>query len=394
MGFDADYELIRNIALHRDPAFDAVNKADLEASLRALEALTTTNNKDHFILSAMRVLALADNGHTRIIPNTALSIVPYRFVALGPHVFLTDAPEIHSAHVDSQVLAINETSVEDIFRAALPYLAGTHARQRVIFPILLAWPGALSKLGFSSAQQDLAFSIKTPSGALDEFTVPIRATIPAAALYPTSEHGWPSADASPEYVTWSRPKLGVQVVALKSFFDPEGKELIAQINEASTRVAQHPEDNLILDLRGNTGGDFTKSLPLLDMLQTKWHGTRCVALVDKFTFSAAIVCVALLSHNLKDRLTLIGEEMVDSLCFHAEGDTIRLPDSGALLRYSDAFHDWENGTSDQTTPANIKQHLVKAGPLPHIQSINISAKERRHGPDLCMEAAMAILANA
>ena len=138
MGFDADYELIRNIALHRDPAFDAVNKADLEASLRALEALTPTNKKDHFILIAMKVLALAGNGHTRIIPNTAITIVPYRFVALGPHVFLTDAPQKHSAHADSQVLAINGPSVEDLFRAALPYLAGTHARPRVIFPIILA----------------------------------------------------------------------------------------------------------------------------------------------------------------------------------------------------------------------------------------------------------------
>ena len=86
-------------------------------------------------------------------------------------------------------------------------------------------------------------------------------------------------------------------------------------------------------------------------------------LVDKFTFSAAIVFAAILKHRLGRRLILIGEDMGDALTFFAEGGLFELPTSGAVVRYSTAFHDWETGTSDETTPAEIARHIVPAGAL-------------------------------
>ncbi|NTG28905.1 peptidase S41, partial [Agrobacterium rhizogenes] len=57
------------------------------------------------------------------------------------------------------------------------------------------------------------------------------------------------------------------------------------------------------------------------------------------------------------------EEMGDGLMFFAEGGLLDLPISGAVVRYSSAFHDWENGTSNETTPAEIARQMVPAGKL-------------------------------
>jgi hypothetical protein len=86
-------------------------------------------------------------------------------------------------------------------------------------------------------------------------------------------------------------------------------------------------------------------------------------IIDKFTFSAAIVFVAILKHRLGARLHLIGEEMGDGLTFFAEGGTIDLSSSGAVVRYATAFHDWAGGRVDDTTARAIATEIVAAGPL-------------------------------
>jgi len=117
-------------------------------------------------------------------------------------------------------------------------------------------------------------------------------------------------------------------------------------------------------VRGNKGGDFRKTLPLIWAYSNGGVARRVAVLVDKFTFSAAIVFAALMKHRLGTRLTLIGEDMGDGLTFFAEGGMLDLPKSGAVVRYSTAFHDWSDGHADETTPPEIAKALVAVGEMP------------------------------
>ena len=103
------------------------------------------------------------------------------------------------------------------------------------------------------------------------------------------------------------------------------------------------------------------TMPLIEAIADRGHSRGCAVLVDKFTFSAAIVFVAILKHRLGTRLTIIGEDMGDGLRFFAEGDLIDLANSGAAVRYSTALHDWETGLADPTTPPEIARELVPVG---------------------------------
>lgn len=134
------------------------------------------------------------------------------------------------------------------------------------------------------------------------------------------------------------------------------------VSDAADRVCACSDKTLLIDVRGNTGGDFLLTMPLIDALAQS-ASQRVVVLVDKFTFSAAIVFVAILKHRLGDRLRLIGEEMGDGSTFFAEGGLLDLPASGAVVRYSSAFHDWKTGMSDETTPPEIARQVVPVGEL-------------------------------
>ena len=169
--------------------------------------------------------------------------------------------------------------------------------------------------------------------------------------------------------------LGLSI-ALPSFFDPSETALPKAISDAADRVRACSNKTLLIDVRGNTGGDFLLTMPLLDAISQS-ASQQVVMLVDKFTFSAAIVFVVILKHRLGNRLKLIGEEMGDGLMFFAEGGLLDLPTSGAVVRYSSAFHDWKTGTTDDTTPPEIACQIVPAGAL----NLDWECAERPTGED-------------
>ncbi len=334
----------------------------IDRCLREARHSALEGSKDAFLLSAMRLLALPGNGHTRLIPNDSISVLPLRLVSVGATVQVT-ASALATPAPKGELIAVNGTPLARIEAAADKYLAGTRQRKRVIGTLLLVWPHALAHLGFSSDPNRTVYRVKDETGQITDLALENGQIVPASMLYPRNEHGKADPAWKPEgfVAVGDWQALGLSL-ALPSFFDPGGKALPDAIAGAAAQVRASPNRNLVLDLRGNTGGNFVTTLPLIDALSESPSG-RVAVLVDKFTFSAAIVFVALLRHRLGRRLILIGEEMGDGLVFFAEGGLLDLPASGAVVRYSTAFHDWEKGSRDDTTPAEIARHLVPAGKL-------------------------------
>ncbi|MFD0909528.1 peptidase S41 [Ruegeria arenilitoris] len=357
-----DLELILETVLPNDPSFQRIERAAIDSCVSDSRRYALESSVEAFLLSAMRLLALPSNGHTRLIPNDAISVLPLRFVSVGRSVqVLGSASGVIAPQ--GALLAVNGAAVSEIEAAADKFLAGTRQRKRVIGPIILAWPQALERLGFSSNDGTTEYHLQDVNGQTTNLKVANGNTIPAPTLYPRNEHGKADPAWEPESFVeiedWQALGLLIQ---LPSFFDPDKDALRKAISEAADRVRTCSDKALLIDVRGNTGGDFLLTMPLIDAIAQS-ASQRVVVLVDKFTFSAAIVFVAILKHRLNDRLKLIGEEMGDGLTFFAEGGLLDLPASGAVVRYSTAFHDWKTGTSDETTPPEIARQIVPAGEL-------------------------------
>ncbi len=350
--------------LPADPSFRSIGREALERHINDARQRALANSKDEFLLSLMRLLALPGNGHTRLIPNDAIMVLPLRFATIGTTIRLLDATSGLSEAIGGALISINGVPAGDIETAAERFLAGTRQRKRVIGPILFAWPGALRHLGVSLSSDAIEYRIRSETGQISDLLLDPANGVPGSTLYPRSEHG--KADASWTPKSFLRIKdfgqIGLLLV-LPSFFDPRETALRDAVFEAADLVRSRPGTPLLIDVRGNTGGDFLQTMPLIDAISEGAEGRRVGLLIDKFTFSAAIVFTAILKHRLGERLVLIGEEMGDGLTFFAEGGTIDLPSSGAAVRYSTAFHDWAGGRTDETTPAEIAERVVPAGTL-------------------------------
>jgi hypothetical protein len=359
-----DLERIERLVLPTDPSFRAIERVEMDRHINEARQHARANAKDEFLLSLMRLLGLPGNGHTRLIPNNAISVLPFRFVTIGADVRLLGAPSGFADAIGSELIFINGIPVRDIEVAAEKFLAGTRQRKRVIGPILFAWPSALVRLGVFSGSGTIEYRIRNETGRISELVPDMATRVPGSALYPRNEHG--RADAA-----WS-PKSFLEIgdfgqrgllMVLPSFFDRGETEFSAAVSDAADLVRSRPDTPLIIDVRGNTGGDFLRTMPLIEAILEGAEDRRVGVLVDKFTFSAAIVFVAILKHRLGARLKLIGEEMGDGLTFFAEGGTIDLSTGGAVVRYSSAFHDWAGGRTDETTPSEIAEKMVSVGTL-------------------------------
>lgn len=359
-----DLEQIVKTVLPTDPSFRSVKRVDLDRAIQTARHTAIATSHDDFLLSLMGLLALPGNGHTRLIPNDAISVLPLRFVTIGSAVRLVDAAADFSDAIGSELRSINGVPLREIEVAAEPFLAGTRQRKRVIAPILFVWPGALQRLNVASGSGTIGYQIRHESGRISELLLDSANVVPASTLYPRNEHGKASASWSPEaFVNITDVgQAGLRMI-LPSFFDTSETVLLNEISEAANVMRSRPDTPLLIDVRGNTGGNFLRTMPLIDAISEGAQGRRVALLVDKFTFSAAIVFAAILKHRLGERLTLIGEEMGDGLTFFAEGGTLDLPSSGACVRYSTAFHDWEGGRIDATTPTEIAKEIVSVGKL-------------------------------
>lgn len=359
-----DLEEIERTVLTTDPSFRTIEPADMDRHISEARQNALAGSKDAFLLSLMRLLALPKNGHTRLIPNNAISVLPFRFVSIGTGVRLLDAPSGFSEAIGSELMSINGVQVSEIDAAAEAFLAGTRQRRRVIGPILFAWPAAIVRFGVFSGSGTISYQLRDATGRISELVPDMNDQVPGSALYPRNEHGKADAFWSPKTYLEKRDfgQRGLLLV-LPSFFDSGETDFSNAVSEAAKCVRSRPDTPLVIDVRGNTGGNFLKTLPLIDAILEGSENSRVGVFVDKFTFSAAIVFVAILKHRLGARLSLIGEEMGDGLTFFAEGGTLDLSTSGAVVRYTSAFHDWAGGRIDETTPREIAAEIVPVGSL-------------------------------
>jgi hypothetical protein len=98
---------------------------------------------------------------------------------------------------------------------------------------------------------------------------------------------------------------------------------------------------IVLDLRFDQGGDFTKTASLMkDLTGLARSVEQVYVLTSAWTFSAAITNVALAKEHGWDRVTVVGEPVGDRLRFLGEGGTLVLPNSGVSLGFATGLHDY------------------------------------------------------
>ena len=403
MGYKRDISWLSELTTTIDPSFDVVARSLVAAEIESVGA--SSSSITNFVLGVMRLCALAKNGHTRAIPNEVVGVAPMRFVWFSDGPYVVEANGRFSDLVGSALVGVNGEDISAVFKNFAPWLAGTAQRQTVIGAMLFAWPQGLATLLGLGRTASAELSFRLPDGRIQEHALTKTQTIPATHLYPIREpgviaqiiqgNGLATDTEVARFGRYCLPIYGkpIHYIRLGDFQDGQKLQLSNDLSRIQKQLVSTPMSAAILDLRGNPGGNFLLTVDFCKRFSELLSPpASSVILVDRFTFSAAIVAVALMRVHANPMPLIFGEEMGDQTRFFAEGDTTILPESRLPIRYSTGYHDWLHGVPHTTlTPKVIADAMVAAGSLKPDRAIPFSGLDFFSGKDSTLTAAVSYL---
>lgn len=404
-------------------SFTAQTRAAFDQAVAAIEPRAGDLDRAGLAMAAAKAVAIADNGHTNVLGlagDHGFNAVPIRLGWFADGLFVIAADQSRRRLLGGQILGANGRSTADLVETLRPYVGGPANLAREFVPNLLISPELLHAAGLSGTASGSLFEIRLADGNADS----VELAGEAARQPPSSSQLWPKRHLSPlaqAAVTdgWLHVLDGVALPASLSRPDtnywhdyPSPDLLYVQINRVADQApvgaarylsdmldaaAKRPVRNAIVDLRFNRGGDYTLTADFTRRLpQLLPPDGKLFILTSASTFSAAISTAARLKHFAGARAVLVGESMGDRARFWGEGGVTLLPNAGLAVRYTTAFHDWENGCSlSQITTCFLLNYIygVPAGDLQPSPTIAPSFADYAVGKDVVLAEVMRQLAS-
>lgn len=360
---DLDY-LRTYVALNR-PYTDET-RAEALALTNTLTANVNNLSDAELKLGIARVAALAQNGHS-FARLSDLTHSEGRIPLLGRmfddgYYFLWATPPYHHL-LGAQLVSIDDHPIEDVIQAFRPYSGAKERYFRQYVGWFLETPSLVHAVGYADSPtgytlgvrllgEETAVSIKISSENRDTVPPIVNANEILTPLDLTQWHGLPAQlPTLPFLQQWQTPFQAQAIEAINGHYiryganDDVGEHSIAAFNKTvAAELTQHAYAVVIVDQRGNGGGDYTLTYDLMRRLpELAGEQTPIYVITGPLTFSAGISSVAFLKASGGEQVTLIGTEMGDHERMWGETSLLTLPNSQLDMQLATGLHDYEHG---------------------------------------------------
>jgi hypothetical protein len=363
-----DFDYLRNyFDLNR--TFTVESQAHAEQLLAQYRERSGSLSDAQFDLAIAQIVALADNGHSRVQPGPLSrrhKRLPCRFYHFDDGFWIIRARPACAELLGAKVLRLDGRPIDEVADGMFKYFGGpkNHYDQfaAVFFlesPELLNAAGlaltgdrlVLHVLLRDGAERDVTVVAEDPDASAphvysDEYLSPKPIEKEPAdwmpllardAKLPLFLRDYSAAPFQAEY--W--PDEGIYYAQFRSNEDEPGHPIGEFITRLKREISVDRPRVVVLDLRFDQGGNFTKTASLMKKLTTLSEAIEHVyVLTCAWTFSAGNVSVALLKEHGAKKVTLIGEPVGDRIRLWAEGGSLTLPNSGLVIGFATGLHDY------------------------------------------------------
>ena len=405
---DVDY-FRKLVALDR--SFPDAARAEANREIDALERSAMLLPQPKLRVALMRILALADNGHTHlnsdetVLPNT----LPIGTMLFSDGLYLLAARSDYADVLGGRVAAIDGMPIDRVMQRLEALRGGTALWRRYLASEMIATQDILYGADIASDPERSTWRVVLPDGSAHDRVIAAyrpKNSDPSPYTYrwlspePLKGLGWRSfepqavpaanADFDKTFRAVRLPGSCTMLIQLKSNVDV-GNERIADFIAATTSEMQaKPPCAAILDMRYNGGGDYTNTYRFAHHIpELVAPGGRIFILTAPSTFSAAITTTAFLKDAGGDRVTILGEPVGDRLAFLSEGNRGCLPHSHLCMRYATGKHDYQHPCTDWHVCYWLNWfYPVRVKTLAPDESIPMSFADWRRGRDPAFERAL------
>ena len=364
-----DFEYFRHY-LDFDRAYSTAARDEARRQLVANEARAGTLDGAQFELAIARMVALADNGHSRVSMGPLSrrhDRLPCRFYHFADGYRIIRARPACQAFLGTKVVALDGIGMGDIADRMFVFAGGPRNHyDQFISPFFLESPELLHAAGLAADAHRVSLRVVLPDGYerdvamdadppdadaprvySDSYLSPERIEKePAdwrALLAPDAKLPLFLRDYRDPFRSEFLPDSRAYYVQFRSNNDEPGHPIGDFVTHVREEVKATRPQFIVLDLRLDQGGNFVSTASLMREIAGLADSVRHVyVLTGPWTFSAGIVSLALVKEHAAAKVTVIGERPGDRIRLWAEGGTMTLPNSRLLLGFATGLHDYSH----------------------------------------------------
>jgi uncharacterized protein (TIGR03437 family) len=355
---DLDYVANQLPKLHVNFFFQ-LNQADYSQAASLLSSQIPNLSDAEFYVRLQQLVAMAGDEHTSLglSQATGFQQFPLKFQWLDDGVFVTAASATYSQALGAQLMQVGDTPIDQVFQK----LAATipHSNPQWVQAVgaqYLAVQQILQGLDLVPAAATSALTFQDRSGT--RFTLQVGTETAGLASMPSAASGplpWYLQNSSQYYwFTYSAP-LRLVYVKYNVCGQMPGSPFADFANQVLQAMDANPVDTVVIDYRGNGGGDASVILPLTNGMGNRLSAFlanpafKSYAIIDKGTFSSAVddammmrtqqmqAAAALPGLGLENILVVIGQATGGAPSDYGEVNRFTLPSGKMVGQYSTKF---------------------------------------------------------
>lgn len=332
-------------ATHPDP-YAAHSREQWDETVADVQFELVEASPARFFLLLARVAALLEDGHSGLVPTgyAGSQRYPIDFEFYGDGLFVRAADPHYADAVGKRVVAISGQPVADVLAALRPYVcADNEQNARPFLEVMLTYPLILHALGIGEAPPVGTLTLANSQGGEEQLTLQKTESGPPQLFGPPPEH-WTAVnpaqpllmERAPERAYWFERLSEPDAIYMRYRVirnDPE-QSIQAFCDELSQALRRDEPERLIIDLRGNNGGNNYLTQPVLHtVIRSDYNAPgKLFVICDRGTFSAAQNCASRLERETW--ALFVGEPTGSRPNHFGDATAMQLPESGYMLRCS------------------------------------------------------------
>ncbi len=356
---------------HIDP-FRVIPREELERELEALASSVPRLENPEVLLELMRIVARVGDGHTfvrvqdlseAVVDGSGATeaeqlagleplVLPLSFYWFDEGLFVDAAAEDAAQARGCKVLRIGRASAEQALELAVPLCSVDNAMGvRLQAPDLLETSTLLQALGLIEWPDRVPLELETAAGERRSLEIEARPLARRGELVPawSDAPGERPISFSPREDNWFEilPEERLLYARYNGVHDMPGLPIRDYFAGLFAALDESRSEYLVLDLRGNGGGNLYNNRTLIqELVRRPRFDTRgsLFVIVGRRTFSAAMIGVAQIDKYCAP--IFVGEPTGSSPNFVGETNFVRLPCSG--IRVSLSNKRWQGTYAEDT----------------------------------------------
>jgi hypothetical protein len=387
--------------------FHDVSRVRFGAALDSLAERVPRLDHDEITVELARIIALVHDGHTRLtfpfdstagfftghtttaaprVPGLVFRHLPVRLREFADGLYVVKASPEQRALLGGRVVGLGDRTIDEARSAVEPTIQRDNDQQvRDLMPTWLVVPEILHARGVTRDRDAVRIVVQSPGGARVEAMLHPDAVGVAPSWVDARDPGplpWPDREPSRAHWWTLLPKTTAIYARYREVRDDGPCTVEAFASAMLNELAEGRGDRLILDLRGNVGGNGYLNRPLLHGIigapLLRRPGSLFV-LADRGTFSAAMMLLADLETHTP--AIIVGEKTGGRPNGYGDSRRVRLPNTGLTVRASTLY--WQT-----TDPRDTRDGIT-----PHVQAEPTFA-DWKAGRDPVLDSTLAMIGPA